>query len=113
MAKEYIEREAVIRKLRGESVCKYPASFSYGLFAAADVVKKIPAADVAEVVHGEWLPYKSDESYGSTYEKVWYKCSICGKDALGRVSEDEWYSSPILSNYCPNCGAKMDGVRDI
>ena len=42
-----------------------------------------PSADVAPVVHGRWLGYE---------------CSVCG------VSSE--YGS---SNYCPNCGAKMDG----
>lgn len=62
---------------------------------AADVVtweqlKKawaIATADVAPVVHGGWIQIN-----GHRY------CNVCGhKD------------SPILTNYCPNCGAKMDG----
>ena len=40
-------------------------------------------------------------------DKEWYRCSKCGKDANGRCYEDEWYSAPIMSAYCPHCGAKM------
>ena len=57
---------------------------------------------------GEWIPYES-ESYGCADETTWYKCSNCGKDAYGRCWEDDWYSMPIRSKYCPNCGAKMKG----
>ena len=57
---------------------------------------------------GEWIPYES-ESYGCDDETTWYKCSHCGKDAYGRCRDDEWYSMPICSEYCPNCGAKMKG----
>ena len=57
---------------------------------------------------GEWIPYES-ESYGGNDETTWYKCSNCGKDAYGRCWDDEWYSMPICSEYCPNCGAKMKG----
>lgn len=64
---------------------------------------------MGETVHGEWLPYECDEEFGVGGETVWYKCSICGADALGRCYDDEWYSYPYRTQYCPNCGAKMDG----
>ena len=64
-------------------------------------------ADVAPVRRGHWGSYQSDEPYGCTDDKEWYRCSECGKDAYGRCYEDEWYSAPILSAYCPHCGAKM------
>ena len=57
--------------------------------------------------YGYWVSYQSDEPYGSTDKKEWHKCSKCGKDANGRCYEDEWYSAPILSSYCPHCGSKM------
>jgi rRNA maturation endonuclease Nob1 len=46
------------------------------------------------VVHGRWI-YESVEF---TYKKD-IKCSVCSR----YVDEPE--------NYCPNCGAKMDGER--
>jgi Zn finger protein HypA/HybF involved in hydrogenase expression len=54
------------------------------------VLDKQPTADVVEVRHGEWL----ERSYGEL------QCSACGI-----VQGDE----PHRYNYCPNCGAKMDG----
>lgn len=56
---------------------------------------------------GYWVSYQSDEPYGCQDEKEWYRCSKCEKDTYGRCYEDKWYSAPILSAYCPHCGAKM------
>lgn len=53
----------------------------------------IPAADVAPVVHGEWVLFRSSV----TGELSLYFCSSC------RAASTE------KSNYCPECGAKMDG----
>jgi hypothetical protein len=76
------------------------------------IIKETPTADVVEVKHGEWVAYECEESYGDGIgEKAtkWYKCSECGTDALGRCYEDEYYSYPLRTNYCPNCGADMRG----
>ena len=69
-------------------------------------IADVPTADVVEVKHGEWLPYETEETYGDD-GTIWYKCSECGVDALGRCYEDEWYSYPIKSDYCPKCGADL------
>lgn len=55
--------------------------------------------EVAEVRHGEWIPVEMEMRFG-TLKGV--KCSLCGKE---KVREG--------SNYCPNCGAKMNkGVQN-
>ncbi len=43
---EYIKREDLIKHLRGACIAKYPLSFSYGIFASADEISKLPPADV-------------------------------------------------------------------
>ena len=53
-------------------------------------INSIPAADVAPVVHG----HKVDD--GGFYAR----CSQCD----GVLT--------LCANYCPNCGAKMDGGAD-
>ena len=77
--------------------------------------KAIPAADVVPVRHGRWLT--KEYRYGDPdvgIEDMWIDrlaeeadyyahCSICGKDAEYNAEE-----SLILSDYCPNCGARMD-----
>lgn len=60
----------------------------------------IPAADVAPVRHGRWLGW--GKSGTPTYEN-YGTCSVCGEDA-------EIYTEH--RNYCPNCGARMDGDSD-
>ena len=54
----------------------------------------IPAADVAPVRHGWWIE-KEKYTFG-----VMYDCSICDNRILD--NGHSW-------NYCPNCGARMDG----
>ena len=88
---EYIEREAAINVVRGR--------FSLPVDnLIASVIKELPAADVAPVVHGEWV----DEGfYADGSAKHAFHCSNCGHHII------EWKDD--TSNYCPNCGAKMDG----
>ena len=57
-----------------------------------DSISKLPAADVAPVRHGRWI-------YDHWCE---FKCSVCGE-----FSNSKPYRGK--ENYCPNCGARMDG----
>lgn len=119
MAKEYIDREVAktfLQKTLKDTISDAGVegivreSYELCIEHTVSYFKFIPpAADVAEVRHGKWISYKTDESYGPYDTKAWYKCSECGKDAIGRCYQDEYYSCPNLSDYCPNCGAKMDG----
>lgn len=61
-------------------------------------VKKLPTVDAVEVVHGRWI----GDGWGSYIKR----CSVCRSVPLREVGgrHDACYS-----NYCPNCGAKMDG----
>ena len=104
MAKEYIEREAFIKnaETRYCGPCKEIGKDSNGLKCRAcwvdDMVGDIedtPAADVAEVVHGRWI------DNGSNGYKWAFICSKCGY--IDGYPFDDRY------NFCPNCGAKMDG----
>ena len=64
-----------------------------------DVVKMVcaaPTVDAVEVVHGRWI-----ESTNTTYMMSQFTCSECGGKHIAKT----W-------NYCPNCGAKMDGDGD-
>lgn len=90
MDKEYIEREAALRAILGQPPdAHYPGWY-------ADLIKEIPAADVAPVVHGEWVLEDHDE-YGKQYE-----CSVCGRSIVTRGN--------VTPSYC-HCGAKMDGGK--
>lgn len=70
------------------------ADFYLALNAVAEEVDYIPRADVAPVVHGKWI---EDHDY--------LKCPECGV----MVKRDFTFFDIGNWNYCPNCGAKMDG----
>ena len=70
--------------------------WGFGRENVRDVIRSVPAADVAPVVHGKWAP--SEENPG------FLVCSACGDCYV----VDEWADGKKW-RYCPNCGAKMDG----
>ena len=66
---------------------------------AAYIVNKFPAANYETVVHGRWIPESNH------YDDDTWICSAC-KEVW---SFGEWHPKDIGMNYCPNCGARMDG----
>ena len=89
---EYIEREAAIRALLNDA----PEQVGYSREDAADCIRYIDAADVAPVRHGKWnRPYIS----GTKRRNPYCFCTWCGQPVKPKK----------VTNYCPNCGAKMDG----
>ena len=82
---EYIERKAAL-----DAVHKWCDPCG----AAVEAVLSVPTVDVAPVVHGRWEWDLVDV----------YRCSACGeksrvKEVMGKPAWD----------FCPNCGAKMNG----
>ena len=90
MAK-YIDREAVLHAILGEPTeSHYPDWY-------ADKIKALPSADVVPVRRGFWIIggiVPAQNVIGN------WKCSLCRGTSLRD------------SDYCPNCGAKMDGDAD-
>lgn len=62
-------------------------------------VDLIPTADVQEVRHGEWVRQKGRP------EAV---CSDCGREVVYKIVDNKWW----FEDFCPHCGAKMDGKGD-
>ena len=92
---KYIEREALLKHLQECRETSVGSCLTFAVIAAVQAyVGGMPAADVAPVVHGEWL--LRHEGYGHYWE-----CSSCHKSPCIYVTKD--------TRYCPNCGAKMDG----
>ena len=89
MPDEYISREAALKALFVPGMCYAPIQLQ--------IVKDLPAADVAEVGHERWERVRSN----------WY-CTGCNKGY--RITK----GAPMASgfSYCPNCGAKMDGAAE-
>lgn len=100
MSKEYIERNEVIERIRRvycldcESMKRYGDACcdSCGIGDALNIIDDQPAADVVEVKQGEWI---------ASYEEF-CECSLCKYPV---------YAAWNKTNFCPNCGAKMDGKR--
>ena len=96
---EYIDREALLLRIDCHGTNKF-GMLDEDIRA---FVKAQPAADVAPVVHGRW-----DDSGRYTFPGggTAVRCTECG--CALTVSEyhlNNW-------NYCPVCGAKMDGGAD-
>lgn len=95
---EYIEREALIEKCKAIIQDKWndkaaPVSWSHAYADFIEDIENQPAADVAPVVHGKWVYHNFDTI-----------CSECRKPAIF----DEW-EQQAETEFCPHCGAKMDG----
>lgn len=100
MAK-YIEREELVEWLKriplkdlsdGLGLCRVIMEEDF-----KRAIRTIPDGtiiDVAPVVHGRWIEQET-YTFGTMYD-----CSIC--DARILDNGHSW-------NYCPNCGAKMEG----
>lgn len=67
-------------------------------------IREMPAADVAEVVHGQWL--RADDDWNSL---TTIQCSLCSEEWCFETDDDV---SLLNYKYCPNCGAKMDGAAE-
>ena len=105
---EYIKRDAAIRALLNDS----PEQVSYSREDAADCIRYMDAADVAPVRNGRW----DDE----------HKCTVCHNEAFCKISNIRpdydydweenlvetgdyiWDIEWVETDYCPNCGCKMD-----
>ena len=62
-------------------------------------IRKEAIADVAPVVHGRWVQVICHVEFGDGFvDRLYECCSRCHKPN-GRKTSD----------YCPNCGARMDG----
>lgn len=61
--------------------------------------------DVVEVRHSQW--------FFTEYE--YFTCANCGRDvnsgSESTCEAKEMLKKGLYDNYCPNCGAKMDGKR--
>lgn len=95
---DYINRDSVIELSR-----EY---YSQGLKEEAvpvTAIRNIPPADVAEVKHGEWEVLESFSDPLDDSHKDRCRCTNCG---FIHVFTDFHYGQ---YNFCPNCGARMDG----
>ena len=101
---EYINREKAIEAIK-QTYCSHCNSYNGAMCRACehqddmDIIEDTKAADVQPVKHGRWITW--DDS-GFT------KCSCCNSEYyisdLQVVGDSEGFV-----DFCPNCGARMDG----
>lgn len=95
---KYIEREATIKLLRSLGSRDYRREKG----TIQEAIKMVsfpeytPSADVAPVRHGRWI---------SVPHKLARVCSVCNRDEPYKFADID----ADVYDYCPNCGAKMDG----
>lgn len=111
---EYIKREDLLKWMKEEKP-KFHTEHGYlhgitvGFDYALKFVKQMPAADVVEVVHGH--------NKTSMHPVDEFLCSVCGfccadyTETKYDEDGDYEYSCECEFDYCPKCGAKMDGER--
>lgn len=114
---EYIEREKVYEMLNSLGGCgAEPDTWEDGWDKAIDTaieeLDKLPAADVQVTKHGEWVVEETadENEYNGDPAYIEAHCSQCGFCAYLEMGEYQWYYGKEFPwNYCPHCGAKMDG----
>lgn len=91
---EYIKRDVVMKKIMAVKwMDEHDGAMAMAIAASA------PAADVAPVVHGRWI------------DKGEYAvCMECG--GRSGTQYDGVEPIPLMTKFCPNCRAKMDGGKN-
>lgn len=117
---EYIKREAALHEIERREVLMV-GDKRISVDAMKSFIKNRPAADVAPVVHGRWILEAHDERVNYRWN-VTAECSECCDEqkeiwagffpnvppSIARDVALVSAESVKLSNYCPNCGARMD-----
>ena len=65
-----------------------------------DDIKNAPTINAVPVRHGKWI-----------YKGIRGRFPACACSECGNVENADWAILGDNVNYCPNCGAKMDGER--
>ena len=92
---EYIDRESLISNLKEFANEQLTTLIE-------NLIQKQPTADVAEVRHGKWL----------TWEEQFPDRKPTKKNNLGVFCNNCHSHADNMTDYCPNCGARMDGETE-
>ena len=104
MADEYIRKAdaigAIWHSIDGELFGELESCAHAVIGDANNAIESLKPADVVPVVHGRW---KKIGEWGRVY-----RCNQCGNfldfDGVNAGRGD--------ANFCPNCGARMDGGKE-
>ena len=93
----YVDADSVYTAL--EEQYKYSSGAVHVAYRyALDCICAAKTGDVAPVVHAHWTNKKGKRHDGETY------CSACG----GEAGAEYGIYAYLKTEYCPNCGARMD-----
>ena len=111
---DLIDRKALITEIQGtaSTVCLNAPWDADWFSRLADrqeeivaMIERQPKADAVEAVHGRWV-LLAEFFDGS----ICTECSVCGEEYTYKKGRLELIGVEYAKyNYCPNCGAKMDG----
>ena len=100
----YIKKESIVEFItKGLNNPDKSKAYGYDAIEILTEIEYATEADVEEVKHGEWELTKTEFGWNGCEYPAGYTCSLCGYEHL--VGAFHQYST----NYCPNCGAKMNG----
>ena len=94
------KREALYKDVSSLEVVAHTTrdgDFEDGVIFILEKLDAIPVADVQPVRYGKWKMRTDEDGF-------WYYCSECKQNALFDI-----FNYQEKSDFCPNCGAKMDG----
>lgn len=81
---------------RDDDTLGYADGLLDGIEVYAEALRNAPTIDAEPVVHATWIPKDTDGSWRVD------TCSACKKDT-------HYVRYAPAYDFCPNCGAKMDG----
>lgn len=94
-----VSRQALLRKMNTKT-----HEYGNGLGFCKEWVELINSMPpvLPKRKQGEWIEKVHN------FEKCWAECSVCGKTASGRSKDTGWGYTYSYTDYCPNCGARME-----
>lgn len=91
-----------------ESTSEHLPAEALSILCGFTLIDSAPTIDAVEVVHGEWIV---KENHGTGWYRI--TCSECGEDVTSTAPCIGFMPIvEVLWDYCPYCGAKMDGERE-
>ena len=96
---ELFDKEYKATRLLIEQGEEHLDNLAEGFTEAHHIIQKMPTIEAEPVKHGHWIVHKPFEN-GKDNCNECIECSEC----------NIWFGHDCYSktNYCPNCGAKMD-----